>query len=142
MTRNTTDAHLTSMDAVTAVSVIGLSLTSARYRSERVALPGSENHKRDPSRIDPHSDEADAIALAAAVATYAAEATGAGLLPQAIEVGLDDLLRGLGGDGILELSVTRFQSPLEEGDPVVCADGTLSDSGGIQGACSHHGGEP
>lgn len=28
------------------------------------------------------------------------------------------------------------------GYPVVCADGTLSDSGGIQGACSHHGGEP
>jgi hypothetical protein len=26
------------------------------------------------------------------------------------------------------------------GYSVVCADGTLSDSGGIQGACSHHGG--
>ena len=26
------------------------------------------------------------------------------------------------------------------GYPVTCADGTLSDSGGIQGACSHHGG--
>lgn len=25
---------------------------------------------------------------------------------------------------------------------VTCADGTLSDSGGIQGACSHHGGVP
>lgn len=28
------------------------------------------------------------------------------------------------------------------GYPVICADGTLSDSGGIQGACSHHGGVP
>ncbi len=28
------------------------------------------------------------------------------------------------------------------GYPVTCADGTVSDSGGIQGACSHHGGVP
>jgi hypothetical protein len=27
-----------------------------------------------------------------------------------------------------------------DGYPVICNDGTMSDSGGIQGACSHHGG--
>lgn len=30
--------------------------------------------------------------------------------------------------------------PGGNGYPVVCADGTISNSGGIQGACSHHGG--
>jgi hypothetical protein len=28
-----------------------------------------------------------------------------------------------------------------KGYPVRCKDGTISQSGGIQGACSHHGGE-
>lgn len=31
--------------------------------------------------------------------------------------------------------------PGGNGYPVVCADGSISNSGGIQGACSHHGGE-
>ena len=31
--------------------------------------------------------------------------------------------------------------PGGSGYQVTCADGTISNSGGIQGACSHHGGE-
>jgi hypothetical protein len=31
-------------------------------------------------------------------------------------------------------------SPYEPTYPVICADGTISPSGGHQGACSHHGG--
>jgi hypothetical protein len=55
------------------------------------------------------SEEETAIALAAAVEKWAAEGTASTPLPQAIEVGLDGLLYGVGngGDGIRELSVSQ-----------------------------------
>ena len=52
------------------------------------------------------SDEQLAMDLAAAVENYAAVGTGSSPVPQAIADGLDNLLYGCGGDGVLELSVS------------------------------------
>jgi len=57
-----------------------------------------------------HSREEEiAMSLAAAVANYAAEDTRPRPLPSEIEGGLHDLLYGVGGDAITELSVAESQ---------------------------------
>jgi hypothetical protein len=57
----------------------------------------------------------------------------------------DGLRRGRYASVIIsEISSTVSSAPVipypGRGYPVVCADGWISNSGGIQGACSHHGG--
>lgn len=57
-----------------------------------------------------HSEEEAAIALAAAVQSYVDDRARSGPVPRAIEEGLDTLLYGWGGDGILELSVSHIDT--------------------------------
>ena len=57
----------------------------------------------------------------------------------------DGLRRGRYASVIIsEVTSTGSSAPVipypGRGYPVVCADGWISNSGGIQGACSHHGG--
>jgi hypothetical protein len=57
----------------------------------------------------------------------------------------DGLRRGRYASVIInQITATGSSTPVipypGRGYPVVCADGWISNSGGIQGACSHHGG--
>ena len=56
------------------------------------------------------SEQELAVSLAKAVENYMADNAEAGVLTSSMEEGLDNLLYGHGGDGVLELSVSEIQA--------------------------------